>query len=667
MKSVLVAARAALLLLVLLLAAGSGARPAFALTTAATFTAKATPAAARPGEIVTVVVTATIKQGYHIYSIVPVKDGPAATELTVKSKGLQAAGKTRESKPERKLDTNFGKEVGYHEKTATFTQRVRVLKTAKPGVKIPLTVSVYYMACNEKACLPPKEAVVDGATLAVEAGAPRPQYAASASTPDAGEDGAGGTASAAAPAESLIPFLLAAFGAGLLALVTPCVFPMIPVTLAFFTKQATAGDDEAAKAAARGKIVRLAAVYSLGIVLSFTAIGGILAATIGAAGANQLFTNPWLNLSFAALFVVFGLALLELLELRLPAGLQRMTGAGRKHGGTLGVLGMGFTFVAAAFTCTAPFIGTVLVAAAGASSGAQWVRPILGMTVFATALALPFFVLALFPGWLARLPRSGAWLSTVKGAMGFLELAAALKFLGDADRVMGWNLLPRPLFLAVWGILGLAAALWLLGVLRLGFSTPEGRPSPARAAWAGVFALAGLYCLYGLTGRPLSTRLVAFLPPADYALPREAVTGTQTAGTIIHNGQAWYQTLEAGLKQAKVENKPVFIDFTGETCSNCRAMENEVFPHAAVKDAFSQFVRVQLYTDRRNDGGASRRNQAYQEKTFGDVALPLYAILSPSGTPSGHIAGQRGVDEFLAFLKTGRDKALATQTASASE
>ena len=666
MKSVLVAARAASLLLVSFLVAGFGARPAFALTTAATFTAKATPAVARPGEIVTVVVTATIKQGYHIYSIVPVKDGPAATELTVKGKGLQPVGKTTESKPERKLDTNFGKEVGYHENTATFTQRVRVPKTAKPGVKIPLTVSVYYMACTEKACLPPKEAVVDGATLAVEAGAPRPQYAASASTTDAGDEGARGAASAAAPAESLVPFLLAAFGAGLLALVTPCVFPMIPVTLAFFTKQATSGTDEAAKAASRGKIVRLAAVYSLGIVLSFTAIGGVLAATIGAAGANRLFTNPWLNLTFAALFVVFGLALLELVELRLPAGLQRMTGAGSRHGGTLGVLGMGFTFVAAAFTCTAPFIGTVLVAAASASSGAQWVRPILGMTVFATALALPFFVLALFPGWLARLPRSGAWLSTVKGAMGFLELAAALKFFGDADRIMGWNLLPQPLFLAIWGILGLAAALWLLGVLRLGFSTPEGRPSPLRAAWAAVFALAGMYCLYGLTGRPIATQLAAFIPPADYGVAGEAAS-SHTANTVTHNGQVWYKTLEAGLAQAKIENKPIFVDFTGYACTNCRAMENAVFPVPAVQDAFSQFVRVQLYTDGRNDGGASQRNQDYQEKTFGDVALPLYAILSPNGTPSGHIAGQRGAAEFLSFLKTGREKALATQTASAGE
>lgn len=666
--------RFSLLFAPLLLLIGSLApRPAQAITPAATFAATVTPAKARPGEVVSVAVTATIKDGYHIYSVVPVKDGPAATELTVKAKGLTPVGKATESKPERKFDAGFKTEVGYHEKTATFTQRLQVPKTAKPGARLPLDVSVYYMACTAQSCLPAKEVKVENVALVIEAGAARSQFlGASGATSEPGAASGGGGAVGSSAAEGLAPFLLAAFGAGLLALVTPCVFPMIPVTLAFFTKQATAGADEAAKASARGKIVRLAGVYSLGIVLSFTAIGAVLAATIGATGANQLFTNPWLNLAFAALFVVFGLALLEVVELRLPAGLQRLTGAGRKHGGTLGVLGMGFTFVAAAFTCTAPFIGTVLVAAASASSGAQWVRPILGMTAFATALALPFFVLALFPGWLARLPRSGAWLTTVKGAMGFLELAAALKFLGDADRVMGWNLLPRPLFLGVWAVLGLAAAFWLLGALRLGINTPEGRPSPLRIAWAGVFAVAGLYCLYGLTGRPLSTQFVAFLPPADYGLPKQTTAaGAQTADTVVHNGQVWYTTLDAGLKQAKAQNKPIFIDFTGETCTNCRAVENATFPDPAVQDEFGQFVRVQLYTDRRNDNGASKRNQDYQAKTFNDVSLPLYAVLSPDGTPQARTGGWTDITSkpanFAQFLRQGREKALATQTASVGE
>ena len=626
------------------------------------FTAAVTPAKARPGETVTVQVKAAISPSWHLYGMTPVPPpGPQETVLTVKAGPLTPVGKPTESATKKAMDPNFGKEVAYHEDAATFTQRLRVPENARPG-SVPLTTTVRYMLCNESVCLPPRDADV-AATVAIEAGAARPEYTVAAATADTtgggGTTGDGSGSNTAAAAGSLLPFVFAAFGAGLLALLTPCVFPMIPVTLAFFTKQATAKGENAQ--AARGTMVRLAASYSLGIIVSFTLIGAVLAATIGATGANRLFTNPWLNLAFAALFVIFGLALLEIIELRLPRALQGFAGAGNRHGGTLGVLGMGLTFVAAAFTCTAPFMGTVLIAAADASTGAQWVRPIVGMGAFATALALPFFLLALFPGWLARLPRSGAWLSTVKGAMGFLEIAAALKFFSNADMVQGWGLLPRPLFLAIWGILGLGAALWLLGVLRLGFSTPEGRPSLARGAWAAAFALLGLYCLYGVTGRPLASDLVAFLPPADYGLPAAA----QSADTA-HGGLSWHKTLDAALADAKTQNKPLFVDFTGYTCTNCRWMENNVFPDPAVKGELSQFVRVQLYTDGADEG--SKQNQGYQEKTFGDVALPLYAIVSPDGTPREHSAGiTRDPQEFARFLREGREKELAARgTATAS-
>jgi thiol:disulfide interchange protein DsbD len=358
---------------------------------------------------------------------------------------------------------------------------------------------------------------------------------------------------------------------------------------------------------------------------------------------------------------VFGLALLEIVELRLPAGLQRFAGggSGQRRGGTLGVLGMGLAFVAAAFTCTAPFIGTVLVAAAAASSGAQWLRPVLGMAAFASALALPFFVLSLFPSLLSRLPRSGGWLTTVKGAMGFLEIAAALKFLSNADMVMGWNLLPRPLFLALWGIVGLAGALWLLGVLRLGYTTPEGRPTPARAAWAVAFAALGMYCLYGVTGRPLAGAVVAFLPPADYGLPAGATSGD-------HGGLTWVKSLDEGLARAKAENKPVLIDFTGYACTNCRWMENNIFPQPVVQSEMRNFVLVQLYTDGVDQ--ASVDNQAYQLKTFDDVSLPLYAILSPDGTPGARSGGiTRDPDVFARFLRTGREQELASRQRKGAE
>lgn len=603
----------------------------------ASWTASVSPATARPGETVTVSVTATVKPPYHIYSIVPVPSpGPQETHVTISAPGVTAVGGVEESAPKTLNDPNFGKAVGIHEGTATFTQKLTVEKTATPAPTVPLTISVRFMACDDKSCLPPKTVTVTAPPFGIEAGAARPEYVVSVSnTP-----GGGGTTSAAGSAQTvpeagLGGFILAAFGAGLLALVTPCVFPLVPVTFAFFTKQAQGK---------QGGIVRLASVYCLGIVLAFTLIGAVLAATVGAAGANRLAASPWTNLIFAGLFVLFGLSLLEIVELRPPAILQKYVGAGQKTGGTLGVLGMGLTFVVSAFTCTAPFIGTVLVAASSAQTGMQWVRPIVGMTAFASALALPFFVLALFPSLLARLPKSGAWLSTVKGTMGFLELAAALKFLSNTDLVWQWKFLTEPVLLALWTIIAFAGALWLLGILRVGFGTPDAKATPLRKAWAGVFVFAGLYCLWGLTGRPLNSWMVAFLPPSGYGIKASASENTDER-------LAFLPTLAEGLKQAKAENKPIFIDFTGYTCTNCRFIEKNVFPVDTVHSELQKFVRVRLYTDGGPDGD---KNQAYQEKNFGDVALPLYAVLTPDGKMLAHTAYTVAKDptQFADFLRT---------------
>lgn len=636
---------AGLLLLLLTLARAAAAAPP-----PVTFDAQLTPPAARPGEFVTVTVRAVIAAPWHLYSVVPVPPpGPVETSITVAAGPLKTVGKLEESAPKRMKDPNFDKEVAYHEGTATLTQRLQVPANAAATPRLPVTLTVQYMACNERVCLPPRTAEVKTA-LAIETGPVRPEFSAAAA-PAPEKSAAGVLIANDSAGGSLLPFLLTAFAGGLLALVTPCVFPMIPVTLAFFTKQATAGGED--RTAAQRGVVRLAAVYSLGIVIAFTTIGAVLAATVGAAGAQRLAQNPWVNLAFAALFVVFAFALLEVIELRLPASLQGLTATGRKHGGTLGVLGMGLAFVIAAFTCTAPIIGTVLVAASQATTGADWFRPILGMTAFALALALPFFLLALFPGWLARLPRSGAWLSTVKGTLGFVELAAALKFLSNADMVWEWEFLTKNVLLALWALIALAGALWLLGILRVGFGTPEGRPTLARGMWAGAFTAIALYCLYGLTGRPLTSDIVAFLPPDGYG-----PGASQTAAT--GDGLNWHDTLEAGLAQARAEGKPIFIDFTGYTCTNCRLMEKNVFPKPAVQSELAQFVRVKLYTDGGKDGP---KNQAYQEKTFGDVALPLYAVITPGGRPVAQSAGiTRDPADFADFLKRARERELQVRS-----
>ena len=654
----LVIRRALLPLFVLLTALSSGVgKTAWAQgRLPASWTATVTPGAARPGETVIVTVTAQVKAPYHIYSIVPVPPpGPRPTTITISAPNLKPVGGVEEPAPKSLNDANFGKVVSIHEGEASFTQKMRVDAQAKPTPNVPLAISVRYMACDDKSCISPRPITVAAPTFSVESGAARPEYTGTAaantspSAPGGSATIATASKSAASGTDGLGGFILAAFGAGLLALVTPCVFPLVPVTFAFFTKQAQG------KA---GGIVQLAGVYCVGIVLSFTAIGAVLAATVGAAGANRLAASPWTNLIFAALFVVFGLSLLEIVEIKPPAFLQSKAGSSQKLGGTLGVLGMGLTFVVSAFTCTAPFIGTVLVAASTAQSGAQWVRPIVGMAAFSTALALPFFVLALFPSLLAKLPKSGAWLSTVKGTMGFLELAAALKFLSNTDLVWQWRVLTQPVLLALWTIIAFSGALWLLGVLRVGWGAPSAQATPARRAWAGVFALAGVYCLWGLTGRPLNNWMVAFLPPAGYG------AGQSANGEMASNdGLPFLPTLEEGIKQAKAENKPIFIDFTGYTCTNCRFIEKNVFPDAGVSGELQKFVRVRLYTD---GGPHGDENQAYQEKNFGDIALPLYAVLTPDGKKVDHTdyTIAKNASQFATFLRSGHAAAGGNGTAA---
>ncbi len=343
----------------------------------------------------------------------------------------------------------------------------------------------------------------------------------------------------------MLQFLATAFGAGLIALLTPCVFPMIPVTLAFFTKQATTKEGTVDSAG----VVKLALLYCAGIIGAFILIGLGLAVTVGASGAYRFATHPITNLGFALLFVVFGLAMLDIFSLDLPPALQGLAG-GRKSG-TLGVLVMGLTFVITAFTCTAPFVGTLLILASKAQGAGALLQPVLGMGVFALALSLPFFVLALFPPLLARLPRSGAWLSTVKGAMGFLEIAAALKFLSNADLAWKWRLLSREVFLGITALIVVAGGLWLLGLLKLGHGTPSKKAPLARKIWAGLFCAFGVYCLYGMRSG-MDRLMETYVPP--YRL------GAQKAETL-----AWGSSVEKALVLAKAEGKRVLIDFTGHT------------------------------------------------------------------------------------------------------
>jgi thiol:disulfide interchange protein DsbD len=402
---------------------------------------------------------------------------------------------------------------------------------------------------------------------------------------------------------------------------------MIPITVSYFTR--TAGSSRREGLVAAG-------VYCAGIVLTFTGLGLGLAALLGATGINQFAANPWLNLGIAALFLAFALNLFGLYQVSIPSALLTRLGrsGGSSHAGTLL---MGLTFTLTSFTCTVPFVGTVLVATA---SG-DWLWPAAGMLAFSLVFAAPFFALALLPGLVARLPRSGGWLGSVKATMGFLEAAAAMKFLSNADLVWGWGLFSRRTVLVVWLALALAAAAYLLGRLHLPHEAPVGGVGAVRLAGVLLVLAAGGTLLAGLFGAGLG-ELDAFLPP-------------RTAGSLAVTGPrgrelSWHLALRPALEQARAERKPVLIDFTGYTCTNCRWMEANLLPLPAVAAELERFVRVQLYTD--GTGPEHADNQRYQRERFGTVALPLYAVVDADGATLGTFPGMtRDAGEFVRFLQ----------------
>lgn len=592
--------------------------------------------ALHPGEATKIRIKAVIDAPYHIYSTVQLPDpAPLATTVAAEDateKGLLfIAGKPGESAPKPKFDKGFSKDVGIHEGTATIEAALAVSPSAPTGT-LSGTVSLRSQACDDRGCLPPKTQKLP-ITIAIEAGDVRQgaspddiiKQLATTSTLD-------GTQSSGQ--QDWLPFLATAFVAGLVTLLTPCVFPLIPVTLAFFTKLAT---QDAKGSGPAPSILKYSILYALGIITCFTGLGVVLSVVAGGTAARDFAINPWVNLVFTGLFVIFGLALLEVTEIRLPAKVQQLSAS--RNGSTLGILGMGLTFVVSAFTCTAPIVGSLLVLAANASGAAAFIKPIVGMLVFSTALALPFVLLSLFPGLLARLPKSGAWLTTLKGAMGFLELAAALKFLSTADIYWNWQLLTRPAYLAITSLILIAGGLWLLGTLNVGFNTPTGKLTKARGAWAALFIVSGLYCLYGVSGRPVVRFIGQFLPP-----PPKSATDL-----------SFLPTLAAGKSVAEATGQLIFVDITGHTCTNCRDVEEHVMPEPDVKPLLEKMVRVRLFTDPGVSATADEAaaNAKYQLDTFKDATLPRYAVLDASGKVLGttDYTTAKDVTSFAKWLK----------------
>ncbi|MEJ7861078.1 MAG: cytochrome c biogenesis protein CcdA [Pyrinomonadaceae bacterium] len=636
--------------------------------------------------------SAGISGGWYLCSLTQPPGGPNATRITLPSEqAFKLASAIKAPSPKIKFDENFGINTESYAGSVTFTIPLTVSTDAQTG-KQTLAFNVRFQVCNETTCLPPRTVKVEtpveiassstalantnanvSPTVISQTSSPTPtpkstpltttapvENSISAERQSANSNVIAEITGGEKPEERqfsikdeggsesnqpliknqnldgnqlLLSFLWLAATVGALSLLTPCVFPMIPITVSYFTNHS---------AGHRSKVVKLASVYSLGIILTFTLLGMLLAIFVGASGINLFAANPYVNLLIAAIFLFFAFNLFGAYEITVPTRVltkfDNLTRNKEGEGsGIVGALLMGLTFTLTSFTCTSPFVGTILVSA----SQGSWQMPLLGMLAFSTVFALPFFVLALVPQWIAQLPRAGGWMNSIKVSMGFLEIAAAMKFLSNVDLVWKWEIFTRPVVLAMWIAVGILLSLYLLGKFQLFHDSKPERIGAGRLLSAIVSLTVSFYLLTGLFGAPLG-ELESFLPPE-----LENSQGFSRKSNELN----WMKDDFAGaLRQAKAENKRVFVDFTGYTCTNCRWMEANVFPKREVEDELEKFVRVKLFTD--GECEIYERQQQFQEQTFQTVALPFYAVFDADGKPIETFPGlTRHVPEFVEFLQ----------------
>ncbi len=584
---------------------------------------------------------AEIETGWHLYSTEQPIGGPFPTKITLaENSAFSIDGNIETPPPIVRAEPLFivdGKslETRFFENQTVFTVPLKSSTDAKSD---DLAINVKFMVCNDTVCLPPKTVKVSFAGFEDVKRGGQTAVSGNPSNENSSQQSAVGNPTVTKDQNPgdlpLSSFIWLAITLGALSLLTPCVFPMIPITVSYFTNHSSQN---------RAKSVKLALVYSIGIIATFTILGMLLAIFVGAAGINLFAANPYVNLLITGIFLFFAFNLFGAYEITIPTSiltkLDNMTRSKEGEGsGIIGALLMGLTFTLTSFTCTSPFVGTILVSA----SQGSWQMPLMGMLAYSTVFALPFFVLALLPQYVSSLPRAGGWMNSVKVAMGFLEVAAAMKFISNVDLIWKWGIFTRPVVLAIWIALFGVLAVYLLGKFQLPHDSKPERIGAFRLMSAVVSLAISFFLLTGLFGAKLG-ELESFLPP-DLEGSSSKVFGKSKEELV------WIDNdLPKALAQAKTENKRVFVDFTGYTCTNCRWMEANVFPKKEVEAEMSKFVLARLYTD---DGSENNtQQQEYQEKNFQTVALPYYAIIDAGGKTVATFPGlTRNVPDFIDFL-----------------
>ena len=597
------------------------------------------PPAAPPGGKVLVRMAGHIDDGWHLYSM----STPAASPTKIQLAPSPAIEKFRalEPPPTRAFDANFNSDTETYEGDVTFLLELELKKDAPAGAA-ELSFSARFQTCNPKMCVPSKW--TGAATLTVDPAAGPAAVIIPAGYSEPAAPGPAGTSTGTAPAEGLLAFLAVAFGIGLASIFTPCVFPMIPITMSYFLNRQSGG---------RRESIVQALVFCLGIVVLFSGLGLATTAILGPFGIVTLGSNPWVNAFISALFIAFGLSLLGAFEITIPSVILTRLNQSAGQGGVMGSLLMGLTFSLSSFACVGPFVGTLL--AASVSGGKT--RPLMGMVSFATGLALPFFLLAVFPSYLQRMPRSGGWMARIKVVMGFVILAASLKYLSSLDQVLQLGWLTRERFLAAWVVLFGMAGLYLLGFLRLEGIKPDEHMGLGRLLTGMAFAIFAISLLPGMFGGRLGD-LDAYVP-----------LGTQSVGSGGPGGEsglAWMKNqYREALNRARREGKLVLVNFTGYACTNCHWMKANMFTRPEIAAAMKNFVLVELYTD--GTDAESEANQKVELDRFHTVAIPYYAIVDADEKVLAEFPGSTGDPaEYLAFLNKPAPVAAPAATVAAS-
>ncbi|NEU09171.1 DUF255 domain-containing protein [Flavihumibacter sp. R14] len=640
-------------------------------------------------------ITAKIEPGWHVYSQFIEEGGPIPTSIKFKpSSDFAVSGKVSETpKAVSAFDKNFDMQIAWHATQVVFKQRIKLNKP-----KTTVSGTLEFMVCDDKRCLPPAE-VEFSIPVDLGSAAPVTETVASQVTESTAAAGAGIDTTTSLPAPvipgdsfktvtdsaslsvksmaasgseggSLWGIFIAGFIGGLAAFFMPCIYPMIPLTVSFFTK----------KAGSRAKGIESAVVYGLSIIVIYVALGLIITLIFGASALNEAASSAIFNLLFFAMLIIFAVSFLGAFEITLPSSLVNKMDEKSNRGGFIGLFFMAFTLALVSFSCTGPIIGTLLV---DAVSKGSYLGPATGMLGFSAALAIPFTLFAIFPSWLKEMPKSGGWLNTVKVSLGFLELALAFKFLSNVDLAYHWGVFDRDVFLVIWIIIFAVWGFYLLGKIRLSHDSEIAFLSLPRLFFSMLVLGFTLYMVPGLWGAPLKA-ISAWLPPqptqdfdlyTNQASPAGAKPATAKKYANLfhapHNLDAFYD-YEEGLAYAKQVNKPVLIDFTGWSCVNCRKMEASVWSDKEVLRLLKdEYVLISLYVDDKTElAEAEKYTSAFSNKKiktvgnkwndfqatkFGTNSQPYYVIVDHNGqslVPPQ--AFNLDINNYIEFLNSGK-------------